>query len=419
MISHNESDIRGSREQITSECIDRTLRTLRQFLGLDVAFISEFEGKNRIIKHLDVEGEDSHISLGQVIPLTDGYCLDVVEGRLPELIPDTGLVAAAVAKPETESFPIGAHVSVPIPLSAGGIYGTLCCLGVRPVPGLGDRDLQVMRAVAELIGSHLDVLLHAHRKNDIRRVVIERAIAAGLPDIAYQPVFRLSTGEIVGAEALSRFPMEPARSPDKWFAEAADVGLERALAELAIRRSLTRFLTGFKAGLSLGLNISPSLACEVDLVHLFEGFPCDQICLEITEHEIVEDYAALADALVAVRALGVRLAIDDMGSGYANIRHVLKMKPNSIKIDASLINDIDNDPMKEAWLAGIMEFARLSSCVVLAEGVETADELVVLKRLGVHFGQGFLLARPMTVEAVVEAALASRIGTEVAPSAVF
>jgi EAL domain-containing protein (putative c-di-GMP-specific phosphodiesterase class I) len=276
-----------------------------------------------------------------------------------------------------------------------------------------------MRAVADLIGSHLDVLLDAHRKNDISRVVIETAIAAGLPDIAYQSVYRLSTKEIVGAEALSRFPMEPFRSPDKWFAEAANVGLERALAELAIRHSLTRFLPGFKAGLVLGLNISPSLACEVDLIHLLSGFPCDQIYLEITEHEIIEDYEKLAEALVPVRALGVRLAIDDMGSGYANIRHVLKMKPNLVKIDASLISDIDKDAMKQAWLAGIMEFARLSSCVVLAEGVETHEELAVLNRLGVHFGQGFLLARPMAIETVVEAAIASRIEPQIAPTVDF
>lgn len=408
-VNSQNDDQRASREKITAECIDHALHTLRQFLGLDVAFISEFEDENRIIKHLDVEGDDSPFSVGLAIPLEQGYCLDVVEGRLPELIPDTSVVSRAAAKPETASFPIGAHVSVPIPLKDGGIYGTLCCLGVKPVPGLGERDLQVMRAVAELIGSHLDMLLDAHRKNDVRRVVIETAMAAGLPNIDYQPVVRLGTGEIVGAEALSRFPIEPARSPDKWFADAANVGLDQALAELAIRHSLARFTDGFDAGVVLGLNVSPSLVTKVDFAHLFEGFPCKQIFLEITEHEIVEDYEALADALVPIRALGVRVAIDDMGSGYANIRHVLKMKPDAIKIDASLINDIDKDPMKEAWLAGIMEFARLSSCVVLAEGVETEAELAVVKRLGVNLGQGFLLGRPMTVEAVIEAALAARL----------
>jgi EAL domain-containing protein (putative c-di-GMP-specific phosphodiesterase class I) len=406
--SHND-DQRAIREKITAECIDHALRTLRQFLGLDVAFISEFEGENRIIKHLDTAGDASPLSVGLSIPLEQGYCLDVVEGRLPELIPDTSLVSRAAAKPETALFPIGAHVSVPIPLKDGGIYGTLCCLGIRAVPGLGERDLQVMRAVAELISSHLDILLDTHRKNDVSRVVIETAMAAGLPDIAYQPIFRLATGEIIGAEALSRFPVEPVRSPDKWFADAANVGLDRALAELAIRHSLTRFTDGFDAGVVLGLNISPSLVCQVDLVHLFEGFPCNQISLEITEHEIVEDYEALAEALVPIRALGVRVAIDDMGSGYANIRHVLKMKPDVIKIDASLITDIDKDPMKEAWLAGIMEFARLSSCVVLAEGVETVAELSVLTRLGVHLGQGFLLGRPMSVEAIIEAVVAPRL----------
>ncbi|MDW9481356.1 EAL domain-containing protein [Sinorhizobium meliloti] len=417
MNSHIE-DKRASREQITRECINRALRTLRQFLGMDLAFIAEFENEIRIIRHVDLEGDVSPLWVGQEIPLNEGYCFDVVEGRLPELIPDTSLVPRAVAKPETKSIPVGAHLSVPIHLKGGAIYGTLCCLGAKPMPGLEARDLEVMRAVAELIGYHLDVLLEAHRTNDVRRVVIKSAIAAGLPDIAYQPVYRLSSGQIVGAEALSRFPIEPSRSPDKWFAEAAKVGLERELAELAIRRSLTRFAAGFEAGVVLALNISPSLACQVDLVHLFDCFPCDQIVLEITEHEIVEDYEALAEALVPIRALGVRVAIDDMGAGYANIRHVLKMKPDAIKIDASLINEIDKDPMKEAWIAGIMEFARLSSCTVLAEGVETQEELAVLMRLGVHLGQGFLLGRPMPVEEVVKAALAAKGDADGARAAV-
>lgn len=408
MRTYREAKVRASREQITNECVDRALRTLRVFLGLELAFISEMEGEKRVIKHLDTRGDRMPLAVGQVIPLSRGHRLEGFEGPLSQVIPDTCAVALGNTKGEVVEFPIGSHISVPIPLKEGGIYGTLCCLGALPVPGLGDRDLQVMRAVADLIGFHLDILLDAHRKNDISRLVIETAMAAGLPNIAYQPVYWLSTGQVVGAEALSRFPVEPIRSPDKWFADAANVGLDRALSELAIRHSLTQFTDCFEAGISLGLNLSPSLACEVDLVQLIEGFPPSQIYLEITEHEIVEDYEKLAAALEPIRALGVRVAIDDMGSGYANIRHVLKMNPDLVKIDANLISGIDTDPMKEAWLAGIMEFSRRSGCAVLAEGIETEAELEVLIRLGVHFGQGFLLAKPLPVEDVAKLAYSTR-----------
>lgn len=400
-ISENHS---ASREEITLECIDRALKSVRQFLGLDLAFISEFGESERTIRHLDYRTDGAPLEIGMSIPFDRGYCLDIAEGRLPEIIPDTHAVPLAAEKPETGSFPIGAHAGVVVPLRGGGIYGTLCCLNRTPVPDLGARDLQVMKAVAQLIGSHLDLMLEGGREKDVRRMVIEAALSVGMPEIAYQPVISLATGKIVAAEALSRFNVEPLRTPDKWFADAADVGLELVLSEVAIRRSLEGFADGFSAGLALGLNMSPRLICELDLKGVFDGFPLDLIVIEVTEHEIVEDYERLIAALAPLRLLGVQIAIDDMGSGYSNIKHVLKMVPNCVKLDSSLVKEIDSDPMKQAWLAGIMEFARRAGCDVLAEGIERQEELSVLQALGVTYGQGFLLGRPMVMENLLAAA---------------
>jgi EAL domain-containing protein (putative c-di-GMP-specific phosphodiesterase class I) len=398
------SDLRNGGPQSTAECIDNTLRVLRQFIGLDVAFIAEFGDTHRIIQHVDEGLPDPLLELGQAIPMDVGYCLDVVEGRLPGLIADTRDFPLAVAKPETASFPIGCHLSVPIPLRNGDVYGTLCCIGTKPLPALGERDLEVMRAVAALVGSHLDTILEDRQRKIAMRTSIEAVISSGLPDIVYQPVIDIHTGRMVGAEALARFPSEPIRTPDLWFADATEVGLYEELTRAAIGKALECFGPAFEAGIALGLNISPSLAAQVDLEGMLTEYPTDRIFLEITEHDAVDDYDILSQTLTPLREKGVRIAIDDMGSGYANILHVLKVKPDAVKLDVSLIKDIDSDPAKQAWLAGVMEFARRSTCRVLAEGIETEAELLTLRELGVHYGQGFLLGKPMGIDLLVETA---------------
>jgi EAL domain-containing protein (putative c-di-GMP-specific phosphodiesterase class I) len=108
----------------------------------------------------------------------------------------------------------------------------------------------------------------------------------------------------------------------------------------------------------------------------------------------VEDYGQLTSALDALRRRGVRVAVDDAGAGYASLRHILRIKPDLIKLDVSLISGIEHDRAKLALAAGITAFAREMGTMVVAEGIETAAQLECLAALGVDYAQGYHLGRP-------------------------
>src|SRR3990167_4374663 len=138
-----------------SSYIDRVLKALRTHLGLDVAFVAQFRADDRVFTHVDADGQ-APINPGDTLPPDAGYCQRVVDGLLPELIADTSLCPLAMELPETTALPIGSHLSVPISLSDGRLYGTLCCFGYEADPSLCERDIQIMRVFADLVGDQLD-----------------------------------------------------------------------------------------------------------------------------------------------------------------------------------------------------------------------------------------------------------------------
>jgi EAL domain-containing protein (putative c-di-GMP-specific phosphodiesterase class I) len=125
-----------------------------------------------------------------------------------------------------------------------------------------------------------------------------------------------------------------------------------------------------------------------------------KIVLEITEHLPVASYTELMEALADLRTR-VRLAVDDAGSGYAGLQHLLEIKPDIMKLDIALVRTVDHDPGRHALIASMITFARETDCIVLAEGIETSEELEALCALGVDLGQGYLLGRPARIESLV------------------
>lgn len=380
--------------------IQRVLKTIRVHLGMDVAFVSHIVGGERIFKY--VEGSTALIELkvGDGGPLDESYCQRVIDGRLPELMPDTSVVREAIAIPATQAIPVGAHMSVPLRFSDGSIYGTFCCFSHTARPGLNQRDLDIMRAFAEITAYQIEAGEAESRERDIKRARILGVLEAGGPSILFQPIISLADRRVVGVEALSRFSEEPRRTPDLWFKEAAEVGLGLALERAAIRNAIQAWRPIWRdMPLQLGLNCSPGLIMEGGLEQLFADIPAERVVLEITEHAEVEDYLLLNDRLQPLRDLGVRVAIDDAGSGYASMRHILTTRPNIIKLDISLTRQIDSDPMRRALAQALIGFAVGFGGRIVAEGVETEQELNVLHELGVQAAQGYFIARPMTVEA--------------------
>jgi EAL domain-containing protein (putative c-di-GMP-specific phosphodiesterase class I) len=210
----------------------------------------------------------------------------------------------------------------------------------------------------------------------------------------YQPIFFVSETRVVGHEVLTRFTPAPFRSPDKWFADAEKVGLQAELELAVIRKALSSF-DRFPEDTYLSFNVSPGTVMQGSLAAVFKGVPLERIVLEITEHVSIDDYNGIAEALKPLRANGLRLAVDDAGAGFASFRHIIKLNPDIIKLDISLVREIDKDRCIRALAAAIVRFAEETGSKVVAEGVETREEMAVLRELQVNKAQGFLLGRPL------------------------
>jgi PAS domain S-box-containing protein len=233
------------------------------------------------------------------------------------------------------------------------------------------------------------------REREQLRANVQAILDARQLRTVYQPILSTAGLAVIGAEALTRFTARPSTSPDVWFAQAAEVGLGIELELLALSTALE------SAGqlpnhIYLSINLSPDALADPRTTALLEesGWPAHQLVVEITEHVSVADYAMLAEAVANLRHLGVRVAIDDAGAGYASFRHILKLRPDYIKLDRALIDGLDDDPAKRALAGAFVAFGGELNALIVAEGVETAAELAAATDLGVHAVQGFHTGRP-------------------------
>jgi EAL domain-containing protein (putative c-di-GMP-specific phosphodiesterase class I)/FixJ family two-component response regulator len=252
---------------------------------------------------------------------------------------------------------------------------------------------EVMGDILEELTGRLQVegeeeeLLRAQSER-IRDVLDEGKIS-----MVFQPIVDLETEKVVGFEALARFPSDPDRPTESWFTEAGAVGLRREL-ELAAVRCALDALPEAPTGPYLSVNAMPDTLASEGLAALLAAAPADRLVLEITEHAPVTDYEALNKAMQRMRARGIRLAVDDAGSGFASLRHILQLAPDIIKIDKALTRNVYKDPARRALAAGLISFAAELGATIIAEGIQTRQELDTLRELGVRYGQGFYLGRP-------------------------
>ena len=163
----------------------------------------------------------------------------------------------------------------------------------------------------------------------------------------------------------------------------------------AIRRALEA-LPKIPHDVYVAVNTSPATLMSPSFPALFADVAPGRVVVEVTEHAPVDDYAILHERLDELAASGIRLSVDDAGAGYASLRHILKLRPDVIKLDISLTRNIDEEPLQRALAAALVTFARELGASIVAEGVERSEEVVVLTDLGVRYAQGYHFARPNT-----------------------
>jgi EAL domain-containing protein (putative c-di-GMP-specific phosphodiesterase class I) len=224
---------------------------------------------------------------------------------------------------------------------------------------------------------------------------IRRLVSGEGLDVALQPIVDLASGQVVGAEALARFTDadgEPIAT-EECFLDAHALGLGIELELAAVRLALASH-DRLPEGLYLALNASPTLLAGDDLLELLAAHDRRPLVVELTEHQAVEDYHALGRALDGLREHDIRVAIDDVGSGFSSFRHVTRVNPEILKLDRSLVCGIDDDPVRQSLASAIVAFAADVGAVVVSEGIESEAELSCLRGLAVGMGQGFFLGRP-------------------------
>ncbi|MHB0928905.1 MAG: EAL domain-containing protein [Candidatus Nanopelagicales bacterium] len=224
------------------------------------------------------------------------------------------------------------------------------------------------------------------RKQEV--LAVSNLIAEHDFQTVFQPICDLLTGTPVGYEALTRFP---SAAPDVMFAQAAALGVGLDL-EVATVNAALEAARALPDGRYLSLNASPDLIASRFLHARLAGVP-RELVVELTEHDAVNRYGDLRALLDDLRPLA-RIAVDDTGSGYSSLQHLVELAPDVIKVDIALVRDIDSNPARQAMVNAVTAFAQRIGASVVAEGIETAVQREALLALGLSFGQGFLLGRP-------------------------
>lgn len=404
----NEQLLWPAQSARTQTQVQRILASVRKQLAMDVGFVSEFLGARRVFRFVDSE-PGIPIHPGGSDPLVQTYCYYVAWDLLPQVLTDARENPITNSLKATHELPVGAHVSVPIRLSNGSIYGTFCCFSRRPNPAVGEKELEVVRACADVISGLVQDEISFGNELREKKKRIDDLIESRNVAMVYQPIYRLSDNRLMNFEALARIPGEPARSPEVWFNEAIEVGRGTPLELMAVEEAL-KGLPALPHRASLSLNLSPEAILSCDFEKLFKGLPYERLIIELTEHAPVLDYEALRNRLAPYRSAGLRLAIDDVGAGYASFRHILDLSPDLIKLDTVLTRNIDSDIARQTLAKAITMFGRKMGCEVVAEGVETVQELETLRTIGATKVQGYLLGHPMRLgdTATLPAALKCR-----------
>ena len=249
---------------------------------------------------------------------------------------------------------------------------------------------------------------------------LKGAIESGALEMVYQPIRDLATGHTVAAEALVRWrhPIRGVLTPDTFIGLAEDTGLIRRIDRWTLHAAAGQLARWSRAGLqvSVSVNLSgqtatdPTLLDDLDAALLATGAPPDLLVLEVTERSAIADMESSAGILHGARDRGVQVALDDFGTGYSSLANLERLPVGYIKIDKGFVSGIGHFAKDEHLIRAITGFSRGMGIPIVAEGIERIDQLEWLRREGVPYGQGFLLARPSDAGLVMEGAPSGSLG---------
>ncbi|CAN5282371.1 hypothetical protein BH09PSE3_BH09PSE3_27320 [soil metagenome] len=306
------------------------------------------------------------------------------------------------------------------PFMAGDHFVALgACIGIVDTRA-GDLESDVLRRAQVALAAARDddipvrvlsekdegtALFDAGLETDLRRALDNDEI-----DILFQPQVSVTTGRIIGVEALARWrhPIHGELGAETLFSVAKRSDYLTALSGHVQRQAATKAAAWPEVlqNLRLSVNVTAEDIARSGFADTFlatidrTGFPRSRLTVEITENGLIEDLGTAATLLSTLRAGGCRVAIDDFGTGYSSLAYLKALPLDYLKIDKHLAQDIAGSPRDRIVVRGVIDMARSLGLAVIAEGVETEEQLTLLAQEGCNYYQGFLCARPMTADAL-------------------
>lgn len=266
-----------------------------------------------------------------------------------------------------------------------------------------DESIRLERLVHDGLDSALqdsssrESVDHERRRDHLAQIIREEQVRT-----LVHPILDLGDLSVLGYEALSRGPVDSEfERPDKLFHAAYDHDLVTRLERLCRKKAIEAAAT-LPAGRLMFINIEPDAVSDPELREIMtttllaqSNITPDRIVLEITERAAITDFASFRSTLEYVRALGFSVAVDDAGAGYGSLQCLAEVHPEWLKIDISLIRNVDTDEIRAQLVQSLVMFADNIGVHLIAEGIETEGELAKLRELGVRYGQGFLFTLPV------------------------
>ncbi|ORB30517.1 EAL domain-containing protein [Mycolicibacterium parafortuitum] len=369
---------------------------------------------------------------GRVVPVADTFQVYPLESGKSEIIGDTATDPRLTPQVRAISERLGVRSCLSIPLmNAGAAIGTLSVVAPTPYafdPANVEPILSITEFLGVLINSNaqlatlLNNLLHStaapshnraaadflasvvlpelSERDELERV-IDEVLRHGRIDPVFQPIVELATGQVVAFEGLSRFASEPVRTPDVWMMMAHKVNRGVDM-ELTALRGLLDAALAIPDRYSVTVNLSPLALADAEVQQVLLAYP-QKLVVELTEHEPAPEL--LSVSLEPVRRHGIKLAIDDAGSGFAGLTTILRLRPDIIKLDRELTIGIEDDPARRALATALSHFAGDIDAATVAEGIESDVQMQLLRDIGIRYGQGYHLARPQSVAALRDSVL--------------
>jgi len=383
--------------------VRRVLALARESLAMDVGYFGTFSGDSQTYEVVESRPDGPRVGPieGGRRPLDQTLCWQVVSGRMGSLVADTRKERVTRDLPPVTEEAVGAYVGVPVH-SDGELLGMLCVISRTARPELAAPDLAAMRLFAQVVALELTDRREADQRERAALAELREALdpASHDPVVVFQPTALLAPRlhhdrlEVRSVEALSRFTTDPSLPVEHWFDLAWRSGLGVDLEMAAIERAFDA-LPLLPEPIRLAVNASPETIASSRLRDAIPRTDAHRIILELTEHVLIEDYEALRPGLERVRATGVSLAIDDLGAGSSNLQHVVELAPEVVKVDLSITSGVEQDRRRRALIAALVTFTRDVGITLVAEGVEQQATALELDRLGVQYGQGFWVCRPL------------------------